>query len=399
MNGQENKLTSLRLPVFIAGAILLAAGVLGGFLSHQLAIFYRGYLAGFLFCVGIGIGSLALLMIQYLTGGAWGVIIRRPLEAARNTLALAAVMFIPILFGMHELYIWSNPERVLADPLLQHKQPYLNVTFFIIRAVFYFAVWVGLALFMSRTARSNERDNSPLTALRLRYMSGLGLLLLALTVTFSAIDWAMSLDPHWFSTMYGLSFIVGSILSALAFSVFIVTMLAGTRPLSDVIVSSVLRDLGNLMFAFIMLWAYLSFSQFLLIWYANLREEVTWYEPRMYGAWGWVSGFLILFHFFIPFFLLLNRGVKDRAKALRAVAALVVVMHLVDLIWTIVPSAPVPGGHGGHGEGSVNVLHWIDLVTSAGLVLVWFGFFLTRLRAHDLVPMNEPYVREALSHG
>jgi len=400
MNPEANGLTRLQMPMLIIGLMTLAGVAMGAVFSHQQAIFFRGYLVGFLFCAGIAIGALAVLMIQYLTGGAWGVVIRRPLEAARQTLPLVALMFVPIVLGIHYLYIWSNPEEVSANHLLELKTPYLNLSFFVVRALFYFAVWVGVATVMSKWASRYESDNSPRTLLRLRQLSGFGLLGLALTVTFSAIDWAMSLDPTWYSTMYGLSFIVGHILSALAFSILVITSLARTRPVSEVMLPAVLRDLGNLLFAFIMLWAYLAFSQFLLIWYANLREEVTWYLPRMHGGWGWISGLLILFHFFVPFFLLLNRRVKDQAPTLRLVAGLVIVMHLVDLFWTVVPSAPRAGAHGGgHGEAAVNAIHWIDLVTALGLITLWAGFFVSRLRTRTLVPMNEPFVQEALNHG
>lgn len=397
-NGRH-PLAGWQIPALAVGAIALIAGIVGG-IAHP-SIFFRGYLAGFLFCVGLCVGSLAVLMLQYLTGGVWGIVIRRQLEAATRTLPIVALMVVPILLALPVIYPWARPETVAADPLIQHKSIYLNVPFMIARSVIYFVAWIAVAMFLTRKAREYETSDSPETALRLRKVSGGGLVVLALTITFSAVDWGMSLDPHWFSTMYGLAFVVEHMLSAFAFAVVILVTLSGTRPLSDVLLPSHLRDLGNLLLAFVMLWAYLNFSQFLLIWYANLREEVTFYIPRMEGFWGWISALLIVFHFFLPFFMLLMRAIKDRPSTLRFVAGLILVMHLFSLLWLVVPSVQWAEAHGvGHGDAHAAGGHgasWLDFVVPIGLLALWFGFFVNRLSTASVLPMNEPYVQEALS--
>ncbi len=404
-NGRH-PLAGWQIPALAVGGLALIAGIIGG-MAHA-SIFFRGYLVGFLFCVGLAVGSLAVLMIQYLTGGVWGIVIRRPLEAAVRTLPLVALMVIPILLALPMLYPWARPEIVANDPLIQHKTIYLNVPFMIARSVIYFMVWIGAAIVLTRKAKELDDSGSQETALRLRKVSGFGLVALALTITFSAVDWGMSLDPHWFSTMYGLASMVEHMLSAFAFSVVILVFLSGTRPLSEVLLPSHLRDLGNLLLAFVMLWAYLNFSQFLLIWYANLREEVTFYLPRMEGFWGGVSLLLIVFHFFLPFFMLLMRAIKDRPSTIRLVAVLILVMHLFSLMWLVVPSIQWADAHGmgygaAHGDGhgdthaAGNPVSWLDFVVPIGLLALWFGFFINRLSTASVLPMNEPYVQEALS--
>ncbi|MEO8216011.1 MAG: hypothetical protein ABI718_02905, partial [Acidobacteriota bacterium] len=223
---------------------------------------------------------------------------------------------------------------------------------------------------------------------KLGRLSGGGLVVLALTITFAAVDWVMSLDPTWYSTIFGMSFMVGHLLAAFSFSIIILVVISRTRPVADVLSVIPLRDLGNLLLAMTMLWAYLSFSQFLLIWSGNLREEVTFYVPRMQGAWGFVSLVLVIFHFFLPFFLLLMRPIKDRPKTIIMVASLVLLMHLVDLTWIVVPSSRVGPP-----------FHWLDVLTPIGLIGVWFGLFANRLKQREPLPMGDAFVREALSHG
>jgi hypothetical protein len=397
-------LDRLRLPAFIVGAVALAAAIVGG-LGHP-DIFFRAWLVGFLFCVSIPVGALGLLMLQYLTGGAWGIVIRRILEASVRTLWLCALMFVPLAIGLAAVYIWAQPEVVAGDEIIQHKAAYLNVPFFLGRAVFYFAVWLGLGTLLLKWSGEYEEKQDPRIALKLRHVSGGGLLLLALTVTFSAIDWAMSLDPHWYSTIYGMAFMIGHMLAGMTFAIAVLVTISRVHPVSGVLQPSHLRDLGNLTLAFVMLWAYMAFSQFLLIWYGNLREEVTWYIPRMEGGWGVVSGLLIVFHFFLPFILLLMRQIKDHAKTIRIVAVLLLVMHLLDLMWVVIPSVTQSLAHagGGHGEHHLPWFHWVDVAAPIGMIGVWLGLFITRLRTRPLMPMYEPYVQEmlegeAVSHG
>ncbi len=394
MQQDERPLFRLQTPALIAGSIAAAACVAGAFLSFDQ--FIRSYLVAFLVVAGIAVGSLMVLMLQYLTGGWWSILIRATLGAASRTLPLVALFFLPIALSLPRLYAWARPDAVAHSELLQHKAPYLNVTFFLIRGAIYFLIWIGAMALVDRWARRLEDTSSPWMALRLRQLSAAGLLLMALTLTFASIDWIMSLEAEWYSTMFGISYIIGNGLSAFAFAIVILVRLSDRSPVSDVIRPSYFRDLGNLMFAFVMLWAYTAFSQFLLIWYANLREEVTWYLKRITGGWGIVALVLIVFHFFLPFFVLLLRAVKDRPRLLGTVAMLVLFMRIVDMTWLIIPSFQEMG-HGSHVVHAA--AHWTLPFAVIALGGIWFFFFLRQLRKRPLIPMYELHVTGALPRG
>ena len=276
-------------------------------------------------------------MLQYLTGGAWGVVIRRPCEAAARTLPLLALMFLPILIGIPNLYEWSHADKVAADEMLQHKQPYLNVPFFLGRAAMYFAGWILLSWCSTsgRSARIAKADRG--ARARWRRISGPGLIFWGFSVTFMSIDWVLSLNPHWFSTMFGLLFIAGQGLSSMAFLIALMVLLAHRRPMADVLTHRHLHDLGKFLLALVMVWAYFSFSQFLIIWSGNLPEEIPWYLARMRGGWGYVALLLVLGHFALPFALLLSRDIKRNFKLLRRIAIFILIMRLVDLFWVVAP--------------------------------------------------------------
>ena len=376
-----------QMPALVVGVVALAVVIIGSLQSPDQ--FFRSYLVGFLFWFGISIGSLAVLMLQFMSGGAWGVVMRRPLEAGAATLPLMGVFFVPIFFGLHSLYEWTHEEVVAADELLRHKVAYLNVGFFTGRTIAYFAIWITLAYLLARWERVWEESGDHWFALRVRRLSAGGLVALGLTLTFASVDWMMSLEPHWFSTMYGISFIVGNMLAGFAFCALIVVWLSKEEPMSRVAVAGNFRDFGNLQLAFIMLWAYTAFSQYLLIWYGNLIEEIPYYLTRMHGGWGLLAGLLIVFHFFAPFALLLMRGVKDRARMLGVVASLILFMRFLDLHWLVSPAF----------EGGRFHFDWRIPVTVIGLGGVWFYVFARRLGQQSVVPMYEPYVKQALSEG
>ncbi|MGI8654911.1 MAG: hypothetical protein ACR2LC_06805 [Pyrinomonadaceae bacterium] len=373
----------------IAGISGLALCGVGWFVNAEQ--FFRSYLVAFVFWTGLALGCLGILMLQYLTGGAWGIIIRRALEAATGTLPLMALLFVPLIFGIHHLYIWSHPADFVADEVLHkillHKQPYLNTPFFIARACLYFILWAGTGFLLNRWSLERDRTNDARFTLRLQALSGPGLFVLALTLTFAMIDWVMSLEPRWYSTIYGVTFIAGETLAGFAFIIAIFILLARYKPLADVLRPRHYRDLGNLLLAFVMLWAYCAFSQFLLIWSGNLREETPWYLRRTAGVWGWVSIALIALHFFLPFFLLLSGDVKRNARRLAIVAGVVILMRFVDVIWLVEPAFPQTHW----------TLHWMDFVAMLGTGGVWLWLFFQRLKGRPLLPVNDPYMREALS--
>ena len=373
----------------IVGGVGLVVAVAAALVGAPLEQFFRGYLIGFMFCLGIALGSMAVAMIHHLTSGGWGMVARRPLEAAARTIPLLTLYFIPIaLFGMQPLYLWARPEAVAADPILQQKTPYLNVTFFFIRAAFYFIVWNALALTLSRWSREQDAlGPRPIGAERkFRFLSASGLLLYALTITFASIDWVMSLDPHWFSTIFGILFMGGQGLAALAFVIIVLATIRDLPPVAGVIRPLHFHDLGKLMFAFVMLWAYFSFSQFLIIWSGNLPEEIPWYLERMHGVWGVVAIALVLVQFAAPFLLLLSRELKRNARMLRNVALVVLGMRFFDLLWLIKPGA--------------SGLHWMDFALPAGLFGLWLFVFVGELRKRPALPVHDPYYAEAMAvHG
>jgi hypothetical protein len=379
MDAQSPALERLQKGGLAVGGLFVLALLAGATLDR--AQFFRSYLVGWLFWVGIGVGSLGLAMLNHLTGGLWGLVPRRFHEAAARTLPGMALLFLPVLLGASSLYTWANPEVVAVDALLQRKAAYLNVPFFAGRALLYFAVWGLLAWRLSSWSRQQDGGADPLRAGRLRGLSAVGLVLLSLTTTFAAIDWGMSLAPHWFSTIYGVLFIVGWTLSALAFTIILLSRLAGEEPFTKALQPVTVHDLGKLLLAFTMLWGYVNFSQFLIIWSGNISEETPFYLQRLQGGWQVVAVVLLVFHFALPFALLLSRPLKRNARALAAVAALMLLMQLVDLFWLIGPDLV------GHGHEDVPLrVHWMDLAAALGLGGLWLFLF-----------AREPEVRELLA--
>ena len=374
----------IALGVGVVGLGLLALGY-GSSHEH----FFRAYLIAFVFWSGVALGSLAWSMVHHLSGGAWGVVTRRVFEASSRTVPFMAVLFLPIAFGMQDLYIWARPDVVAADKILQFKQPYLNVTFFYVRAAIYFAIWTALAYTLSAWSLQQDRGYDEKRAVRMQRLSGGGLVLYALTIFFMSIDWMMSIDPHWFSTIYGILFMGGQGLSAMAFTIAVVVLLARTAPMSKVVGPNHLHDLGKLLLAFVMLWAYFNFSQFLIIWMGNLPEEIPWYLSRVTGSWVWVSVLLIVGHFMLPYVLLLNRDLKRAGGTVATIALLVIVMRLVDLFWLLGPE---------HGKPLLAV-HWLDVVAPVAVGGIWVALFLWQLGTRSLIPITEPTLQEAIEAG
>jgi hypothetical protein len=382
----------------IVGGAGLALAVVGLFLDSDQ--FFRSWLIAFLFVLGLALGSLALLMLQHLSGGQWGLVSRRVFEAASRTLPIVALAFIPILFGMRPLFLWARPEAVQADAILQQKAPYLNVPFFTVRAVVYFAFWLLCMFLLNKWSAAQDRGEAAVTVedtVRFRKVSAPGLLFLILTVTFASVDWIMSVDPHWYSTIFGLLTVLGQGLSALAFTIAVLALLARAGALDGLVSPRHFHDLGKLLLAFVMLWAYLSFSQFLIIWSGNLPEEIPWYIARIRGTWGAVAILLVIGHFALPFTLLLSRDLKRRGGLLANVAVAVLAMRLVDLIWLVAPTFAQHGPQEAHG-GFAFPIHWMDIAIPVGLGGIWLFFFARELRSRSLLPVNDPYFREEFAH-
>jgi len=370
---------------------LLLAGALGAVVSLGGALlnftqFMQSYLMAYMLCLGVTLGSLALGMVHQLSGGAWGVVIRRPIGAAARVLPVMTALFLPIALGMSRLYPWTNADLVAHDEVLRHKQLYLNTPFFLARAALYFLVWNVLSYFLNAWSLEQDRNPDPRIARRMQNLSAGGLLAYGLTITFAAFDWLMSLEPHWFSTIYGVLIMGGQGLSALAFLIVALVWLSRRPPLDRIVVAAHFHDLGNLMLAFVMLWAYFSFSQYLIIWSGNLPAEITWYTHRLQTGWRWVGTLLVLFHFAVPFVLLLSRAVKRDPQMLVKVAIAVLIVRLLDLFWLIAPEF--------HPAGVA--VSWLDVVLPMTLGAIWLGCFIRQLRGRAILPVHDPEFDEAL---
>jgi hypothetical protein len=384
-------LVQMQRRAWLVGAAGVVLALLGVWLN--LAQFFRAYLVAYLFWSGLSLGCLALLMLHHLVGGAWGAMIRRLLEAGTRTLPLMVVLFVPLLYGLTTLYSWSQPEVVAHDGLLQHKSVYLNIPFFVQRAALYFAIWLIVMFFLNYWSRQQEQvagaPQERRVQRRLRLLSAPGLVLYVLTVTFAAVDWIMSLEPHWYSTLYGVVILVGQILAALALAIVLITQLAEVPPVSTVLTLQHLHDLGNLLLAFVMFWAYIAFSQFLIIWSGNLPEEVSWYIHRTQGGWEWLGGLVLLLHFGLPFVVLLSRTSKRRAQVLWRIAAGLLGLHLLELFWLVLPAF----------YPSTLAIHWLDVGLPIGMGGLWMAVFVWQLQRRSLLPWHDPRLQEVVHHG
>jgi hypothetical protein len=373
-----------RLSLVWGGALLLALAI--GFVLDR-AQFFRSWLFGFLFWIGVAVGSLGLAMLNQLTGGLWGAVPRRFHEAAARTIPTMALAFVPVLVGAAWLYPWAGPGAA-ADETLVRKAAYLNVPLFAARAACYFVVWGVLGHLLSSWSLRQDAEPDAGRAARTRSLSAVGLVLLSLTTTFAAIDWGMSLAPRWFSTIYGVLFIVGWSLSALSFTIILLAWLASEAPFDSVLKPVTVHDLGKLLLAFTMLWAYVNFSQFLIVWSGNVSQETPFYLRRLQGGWQLVAITLLLFHFALPFALLLSRRLKRSPRALGRVAGLMLLMQLVDLYWLIGPDLV------GHGGGPVPLrIHWMDAAAALGLGGLWLNLFARQARTRPVLALGEPELR------
>ena len=367
------------------GAMALVLCAIGA--SFEPAPFFRAYLAAYLFYLGIGLGSMVLLMAYHLTGGSWGLLIRRILEAAMKTLPLLAALFLPIAAGVGYLYVWAQPEAVAASPQLQYQQFYLQPTLFWTRAVVYFALWLAMAFLLARWSRMEDETRNPRLAWKCLKLSGIGAVVYGVSFHFAAVDWAMSLRPEFHSTIWGPMFAVGQLLSAFCFALIVLARLIDRAPLAEVASLKVRNDLGSLLLTLLILWAYLVWFQFMLVWIANLPVDIIWYLPRASLGWKIVIGAIAVFHFAIPFFLLLMRPIKRNSTAVAWIAGLMLFMQLVFMYYQIMP------GLGGDGLAD----YAMGLLAPIGLGGVWLAYFLRQLQRQPLLAPHD-YNRAAALH-
>jgi hypothetical protein len=376
--------SSIQQRSLIVGGLFAVLSLVGAFIQPDR--FYSAYLLGFMLWVGLSLGCLALLMLVHMTGGDWGQAVRRILEAGTRTIPMMAVFFIPVIFGLRHLYTWARPEDIARSKHLQEiTRTYLNPTWFVIRAVVYFAIWILLSWLLNKW--SAEQDNPPArdTGHRFRVLSGPGLVLYAFTLAFASIDWVMSLNPAWISTIYGLLFLAGECLSAVCFVIAVVAILHRHRPLAEFMKPGYIHDYGNLMLTFIMVWAYFSFSQWLIIWAGNLPEEISWYLRRLHGGWQVIGLLLALFHFAVPFAFLLSRPLKRNVAKLVYLAAFLMIMRYIDMFWYIEPTF--------HERFA---LSWLDVVVPIAIGGFWLALFFRYLKQRPLLPLYDLHTTRML---
>ncbi|MFL6306207.1 MAG: hypothetical protein ACJ72H_21975 [Candidatus Sulfotelmatobacter sp.] len=378
----------------------LIVGIVFAIASIILAItnpdqFYRGYLLGFLCWLGVSLGSMAIVMIRHLTGGGWGMVIRRILGAAMRTLPLLAILFIPIIIAVvqHRIYPWAMPTESVQDPYIREhlqkhsfiKDAYLNQTGFIIRAIIYFVIWNVLSFLLSMWSRQTDRPGAPDNTQKFKAVAGPGLILYAFTISFAAIDWVMSLDPSWISTIFGLIILIGEMLSAMCFAVVIERILVNYKPMSEMLKPDFVHDHGKWIMTFIMVWAYFSFSQWLIIWAGNLPNEITFYTKRLSFGWGKVGLCLALFHFAVPFAILLSRPFKRNIRKLVWLAIWLMLMRWLDLFWIIEPNFMKGLG-----------ITAADIVVPIAIGGFWLAYFFRNLASWPLLPAYDPSAGEVL---
>jgi len=362
----------------IVGIIFFIASVAGWYMDS--AQFFKSYLVGYVFWLTFALGGLFFTLINHLFGSIWNIVLRRIGEAAMYSFPILAVLFIPILFGMHDLYHWTHEEDVLKDPILLAKSGYLDITFFTIRAIIYFAIWFTISKVLYTISLKQDKDPDDKHILRMRQISAPGMILFTLSITFASFDWLMSVEPHWFSTIYGVYFFGGAFLTIISFVVIMAQNLRAKGFLTNEITVEHYHDLGKLFLAFLIFWGYIGFSQYFLIWYANIPEETIWYTVRWENGWNYITLLLVVGHFTLPFFVLLLRSVKRNLMLMKLIAIWILVMHLFDVYWLISPA--LSHGHGPH-------VSWIDFTVLLGIGGFFIWNFWNNLSSHPLVPVGE----------
>lgn len=385
INGAQKRALALG----VIGAIgLVAWGFMDAHRAGSWTGFFQSYLFAYVFVVAIPLGCLAFLMLHHLTGGPWGLPIRRILEAGTRTLWLMAVLFIPIILGLKDLYPWTRAGEFSDDPVNNFKRAFLQPGPFIIRFVIYFAIWVILAHLFSKWSAEQDRTDDIQFKNKMDALAGPGIVIWGLSVSLAAVDWVMSLEPHWSSTIYGMLFMVIMGLAGLTFSIVVLRRLSDDPPLKDVVAPKHYNDLGNLVLAFTLLWTYMSFSQFLIIWAGNLKDEIPWYLVRAQGRWAGIAVILLLFHFFVPFFILLQRRVKRRLPRLAIIAGWMLLLELIDIYWLVVPAYEKDGPH----------FRAMDVLALVGIGGIWLAAFWGQVKKMPLLPAHDPRFEAILEH-
>lgn len=373
------------MPLMVMGLLGMAAS-LGIGLTSDKEQFFFSYLVAFMFCLSLSLGSLFFTMIQHLVGAQWSVVVRRIAENVMSNFVVLAVLFVPILLGLHELYHWTHTEVVANDHILQSKAPYLNQGFFLARIVVYFLFWIGLSTFFYKRSVAVDQTGDVSLIKLMRAVAAPAVLIYGLSQTFAAFDLLMSLDPHWFSTIFGVYFFAGSAVSTFSLIALLALLLRRAGYLTDVITHEHYHDLGKLMFAFTVFWTYIAFSQYFLIWYANLPEETLWFLHRWEGSWKGVSLLILIGHFILPFAVLMSRHVKRALPILGLMTCWMLFMQFVDIHWMVMPTHHKEGFH----------ISLLDITCMMGVVGIWGAMVARRFSQASLVPNGDPYLATSM---
>ena len=377
MNGNLLTDTSgIRRSMAVAGGI--AVLLLGGAALVSPQEFFRSYLYAYTFWLGAALGCLALFMLHHLVSGGWGYVIQRMTEAGMRTIPLMALLFLPILFGAHQLYPWTEPMK--GEVGITIRTGFLQIPFFVIRSVLYFIIWSGAAFVLTSWSVRQDRNGDPGITRKIRLFSAPGLIMYVLAMTFASVDWLMSLEPGWSSTVYGFLVVVSQVLTALGVVVISLRFLGDRPPLSHILTERHVHQLGNLILTFVILWAYMAYSQFIIIWSGNLPEENLWYLHRLAPGWSSLGLFVVITHFFLPFALLLFRRMKRSIRALAWIAGWVLLMHIVDTFWLVAPAFHPEGIHTGLS----------DVITPLALGTIWIAAYVWQLGERPLIPLRDP---------
>ena len=366
-----------------------------GFFANR-AEFFQSYLFAFIYWSGFAFGGLGILLLNNVVGGKWGVTARRFLEAQMRTLPLIFIFTLILLFGLKDLYPWTHPNIVAASDVLRHKHPYLNIPFFIARIFIYFALMTFWGWRVNRFADEQDRTGDPTIGERMRAFSAPGLLIFVLTMTFAYIDWILSADTQFFSTVYGGMILIGDVVQCFALTLLVMILTSRSDRFGGRINAKILHDLGNMMFAFVIFWTYLSASQLIIVWPANLPQELVWYLDRVSGFWKWFALATALSMFAIPFLALLSQARKRDPRRLIKVAIWILIARAIDVFWIIEPtfrsvstSSPLHNSHG-------FAIYWTDFAAFFGIGGVWIYVFLGQLRRRPLLPLHDPRVSSPL---
>jgi len=385
MNKILSKINRAQNMSFAIGFLFLILCSVG--IAFEPREFFISYLIAFVFWIGLTLGCFNAAMIHYLTGGRWGNATRRFLEAGFMTLPLMAIFFIPMLFGLHDLYAWARPDAVAADKMLQKKAVYENFYDFLIRAILFFGITTYIATRLRKWSLQQDETTDFAPTIRLKKLSGPGIFLIPLLTTFMFVDWIMSIESAWFSTVFGVVLLSGEILNTFAFVIILLAWFQSHSPFREIVTEKYFHDLGNLLLAFVMFWTYVAFSQFLIIYSGNEPHEINWYVHRIAGNWKWLALFIGMFHFFIPFFVLLFRSAKRNIRTLASVAVLIFIVHALEIFWVVAPTFYM---------GEIRI-HWTDFAAWLGIGGIWLGIFAANLKRHPLLARNDPSIEQSIA--